>query len=171
MAWQVDPSHSYVGFSVRHMGISTVRGYFTGVGGTLELRDGLPEEIEARIETATVEVRDPQRTQHMRSADFFNVEQHPEITFRSRSTERTGEGRCCITGDLTIMGRTAPVTLDCEVSRVVDDPWGNRRVGFGAKGTLDRRVFGMNWGIEGPAAGVVDAAVRLTIDAEAVQSK
>ncbi len=171
MSWQVDAGHSYVEFAVRHLGISTVRGYFSEVAGTLEVREGLPEEIHAHIPTASVEVRNPHRTQHMKSADFFDVERYPEIAFRSRATEPTGPGQCRITGDLTMMGRTAAVVLECTVSAVIDDPWGNKRIGFAATGTLDRKHFGMTWGTDGPAAGLVDTQVRITIDAEAVQDK
>jgi len=172
MAWHVDPSHSYVEFAVRHLGIATVRGYFNEVGGSLEWADGVPAEIEARIATASLEVRNAQRNEHMRGADFFDVERFPEITYRSRSTEPLGPGRCRLSGDLTMMGKTAPVTLECEVSAVIDDPWGNRRVGFAATGFLDRRDFGITWGADGhPAAGVVDTRVRITIDAEATEDK
>jgi len=172
MPWNVDASHSYVEFAVRHLGIATVRGYFGEVSGTLELRDGLPEAIQAQVPTASIEVRNAHRTQHMKGADFFDVEHHPEITFRSRSAERLSPGRCRVVGDLTILGRTAPVTLEGEVSAEIDDPWGNRRIGFGAHGVIDRRDFGMNWGTGAqPGAGVVDTQVRITLDIEAVQAK
>lgn len=171
MSWQVDAGHSCVEFAVRHLGISTVRGHFAEVSGTMDVRDGLPEQIEAHIPTASVEVRNPHRTQHIKSADFFDVERYPEITFRSRAMEPTGPARCKITGDLTMMGRTAAVVLDCTVSHVIDDPWGNKRIGFSATGALDRKDFGINWGTDGPAAGVVDTKVQITIDAEAVQAK
>lgn len=169
MAWQVDPSHSCVEFGVRHLGISIVRGYFSDFSGSLEVRDGMPEQISARIATSSVDVRNPQRTQHMQSPDFFNVERYPEITFRSLATEATGAGRCRIHGELTMMGHTAPVVLDCDVSSVIDDPWGHKRIGFAATGTLDRQEFGMTWGAGGTGAGMVDTTVAVRIDAEAVQ--
>jgi len=171
VSWRIDPSHTYVEFAVRHLGISLVRGYFTEVEGTLELRDGLPDQVQARIATASIEVRNPQRTQHLKSADFFDVERYPEIVFRSTGVERLGPGRFRLHGELTMMGRTGSVELEGEVNGPIDDPWGNRRVGFGATGAIDRRLWGMEWGVTGPAAGVADAQVRLTIDAEAVEAR
>jgi polyisoprenoid-binding protein YceI len=166
MPWQVDGSHTYVEFGVRHLGISTVRGYFADVEGTLEMVDGLPQEVEARMRTAGINARDERRTQHLQNPDFFNVERFPEVVFRSRATERTGPGRCRLSGDLTILGVTRPIELDVEVSQEIVDPWGLRRVGFAATGRLDRRDFGMNWGPPGPNA-VVDSQVDIRIDAEA----
>lgn len=169
MSWQLDASHTYVEFAVGHLGISTIRGYFGDVSGTLEVVDGLPQQVDVRIQTASLEARNPMRNEHLSAPDFLNVAGFPEIVFRSRRNERTGPQRCRLAGDLTILGVTREVELDVEISPEIKDPWGLRRIGFTATGSLDRRDFGMTWGAEGPNV-VVDYRVGLRIDAEATQA-
>jgi polyisoprenoid-binding protein YceI len=172
MAWQIDPAHTEVQFAVRHMGLATVRGTFSGVKGTLELEGGHPAAVDVSIDVATVHTREPRRDEHLRSADFFDAEKHPAITFRSRRTEPVGPGRARLVGDLTMHGVTREVVLDVETTQPVDDPFGMRRVGLSATGAIDRKDFGLTYNQVLEFGGVlVSDQVRLAIDGEAVQPK
>jgi polyisoprenoid-binding protein YceI len=171
VSWQIDKSHSSAEFSVRHMGIATVRGRFEDLEGTFELEDGRPTRIEARIPAASVSTRDPQRDAHLKSADFFDVEHHPYITFASKRIEPQGDGRYRIVGDLTIRGTTHEVTLDGELTEPVKDPWGKQRIGFTAEGVVNRKDFGLTWNVVLETGGVlVSDQVRLHVSGEAVQA-
>jgi polyisoprenoid-binding protein YceI len=146
--WQVDPVHSLAEFSVRNMGIVNVKGHFEDFEGTLEAGDELKVRGSAR--TASIHTRSAKRDEHLRSPDFFDVEQHPEISFESTRIEPAGDGRFRVVGDLTIKGNTREVVFDARLEGTTPDPWGGERVGVSATTTIDRRDFGLVWDVRTP---------------------
>ena len=170
--WQIDPGHSEVGFAVKHLMISSVRGRFSGVKGTvvLDSEDLSRSSVEVEIDASTIDTREEKRDGHLRSPDFFDVEKYPTITFRSRRIEPQGGDRFRVTGDLTIRGVTREVVLDATEEGRGGDPWGGERVGFSATGKIDRREFGLTWNQALETGGVlVSNDIRLAIEAEAVK--
>ncbi|THJ68392.1 YceI family protein [Arthrobacter echini] len=165
-AWSIDPAHSEVGFSVRHAGISKVRGSFKDVDATLTVGSSLEDStIVATIKTASFSSGDENRDKHVRSADFFDVEQFPEMTFVSTSHEGTGENYT-IRGNLTIRGITKSVVLDAEFNGVAVDPFGATRAGIFASTTISRKEFGLTWNAALETGGVlVSDKVTISIDA------
>jgi polyisoprenoid-binding protein YceI len=165
-----DAAHTHVGFAVRHMGVSKVRGRFSGVQGTLVVAENpLQSSVSVTIDAATIDTRDETRDNHVRTADFLDVANHPTITFESTSVEAAGKDAWKVSGDLTIRGTTRPVTLDTSLEGVVQDPYGNHRVGFSATTTIDRDEFGVSFGAVMEAGGlVVGKRVTIEIEAEAV---
>jgi len=172
--WQLDPSHVEVGFAVRHLMISTVKGRFGSVQGTV-VADGddfSNAEVDVTIDAASLDTREPKRDEHLRSADFFDVAQFPTLSFKSRRVEPAGRDRYTLTGDLTIHGVTREVALDVTTEGFVRDPWGNERAGFSAKGHIKRSDFGLTWNALLEAGGVaVGDDVKLSIDLELTKSK
>jgi len=163
-SWNIDGAHSSAQFSVRHMGISTVRGAFTKVSGTVQYDPGdlAKTVIDATIETASVDTRVEMRDNDLRSPHFFDASKYPTLTFKSKKVAEAGPGKLKVTGDLTIHGVTKEVTLDVEgPSAPVKDPRGNLRVGASASTTINRKDFGVDG-----AAGVVGDDVPITIDME-----
>ena len=170
--WQIDPGHSEVGFAVKHLMISSVRGRFSGVKGTIVLdgEDVSRSSVEVEIDASTIDTREEKRDGHLRSPDFFDVEKHPTITFRSRRIEPIGDDRFRVTGDLTIRGVTREVVLEAVEEGRGGDPWGGERVGFSATGKIDRREFGLTWNQALETGGVlVSNDIKLSIEAEAVK--
>lgn len=170
--WQIDPTHSEVGFSVKHLMISTVRGRFSGVKGSvlLDSEEISRSSVEVEIDAATIDTREEKRDGHLRSPDFFDVEKHPTITFRSRRIERLGSDRFRVTGDLTIRGVTREVVLEATDEGRERDPWGGDRAGFTASGKIDRREFGLTWNQALEAGGVlVSNDIKLSIEVQAVK--
>jgi polyisoprenoid-binding protein YceI len=169
--WNIDPAHTTVGFVARHLMIAKVRGRFTGVSGTITVpADRLQSSVEATIELATVDTGDDQRDGHLRSADFFDVENHPTMTFRSTGVKVDGKDMV-VTGDLTIKGVTRPVELDVEFDGVGPDPWGGTRAGFTAKTEVSRKEWGLEWNVALETGGVlVGDKVKLELDIEAVKA-
>lgn len=166
--WQVDTSHASVEFSVKHMGIMTVRGSFSEIDGTVETEEGRPTAASAVIGIASLSTRDERRDTHLRSADFFDADNHPKMEFRSTAVESRGTNRYQVRGDLTIRGTTHPVTLDMEVSGPVKDPWGNEKMAFTLDGTINRKVWGLEWNVLLEGGGVlVGEDVRIHVEAEA----
>ncbi len=171
MAWELDNSHSEVGFAVKHMMISTVRGKFTSFTGSLALDPNDLEHATAKgvIDTASITTGDERRDAHLRSADFFDVENHPHITFETKRVARDGS-HLRLTGDLTIRGVTNEVTLEGSVEGPATDPWGGQRVGFELRGEVDREAFGLTWNQALEAGGVLVAKkVRIEVALQAVQ--
>lgn len=169
--WNIDPTHSEVGFAVKHMMITTVRGRFGAVSGSIVLDEANPagSRVEARIETASIDTRTEQRDAHLRSPDFFDVENHPAITFTSTSVEAKGDGRFAVTGDLTIRGTTRSVVLDVTDEGRGRDPWGGSRASFTASTVIDRREFGLTWNQGLEAGGILVANdVKIQLDVQAV---
>lgn len=170
MAWQVDPAHTSVEFSVRHMAITTVRGRFERVEGTVDIQAGQLTKMAATIQAGSINTREPQRDEHLRSADFLDAGTYPTLEFRSSRIEPRGEGRYHVRGELTMRGQTHPVELTAEVTDVITDPYGNRRVGVSAEGSLRRSEWGLNWNAALEAGGlVVSDQVRLLIEVEATE--
>jgi polyisoprenoid-binding protein YceI len=170
--WSIDPSHSEVGFTVRHLGISKTRGRFATFAGDLVVAER-PEDsrVTVTIDPASVDTKDAGRDEHLRSADFFQVAEHPEWTFVTTAVVPQG-ARWSVTGDLTIAGVTRPVVLDTEVSGLVTDPWGNDRVGFVASTEVNREEFGLTWNAALDAGGVlVGKTVKIDLEVEAVLQK
>src|SRR5271169_1132584 len=144
--WQIDPNHTAAQFSVRHMGISTVRGAFTKVSGSAQYDPSDPGKtsVEAIIEAASIDTRVSMRDDDLRSANYFDVAKYPTITFKSNSVQAAGAGKLKITGDLTIHGTTKEVVLDVDgPSAPVNDPRGNVHVGASASTTISRKDFGV----------------------------
>lgn len=171
--FNLDASHSSVGFSVKHMMISTVRGEFTALSGTLQYDSENIENsaVQITIDAASIATRDEKRDAHLKSADFFDVEQYPEITFRSTQFERAKPGELLVKGDLTIHGTTREVVLKVDgPSDELSDPWGGRRIGFSGKTKINRKDFGLHWNVALEAGGVLVAEeVTLSFDAEFVR--
>jgi polyisoprenoid-binding protein YceI len=171
--WQIDPAHSAAHFSVRHLMISNVRGEFSKLSGKviLDPADLTRSSVEVSLETASINTREPQRDEHLRSADFFHVANHPTMTFRSKRIEAAGPEHFKLTGDLTIRGVTKEVTFDVEgPTPPQKDPWGNVRAGVTATTKINRKDFGLVYNalIEGGGVMVGDE-VKITIEAELLQ--
>ncbi len=169
MIWTIDPAHALVEFSVKHMAIATVKGHFKSFTGTGETNDaGMPTYLRMDIDTSSIFTNNDQRDAHLRSADFFESEKHPTMTFVSRKVSGTPDD-VRIEGDLTIRGITKPVTLKGEMSQVVTDPWGNQRRSLAVTGKLSREQWGLTWNQTLEFGGfMVSDEVKLSIEAEAV---
>ncbi|MER3437619.1 MAG: hypothetical protein C4346_08545 [Chloroflexota bacterium] len=170
--WTIDPSHSEIGFAVRHMMISTVRGSFQGVNGTIGIDEADPtrSHAEVTIDAATVNTRDAKRDEHLRSADFFDVVHHPTITFRSTRIEPAGTNQFRVMGDLTIRGTTRPVVLEVEIHGRNRTPWGTEVLGLTAQTSINRKDFGLNWNAALETGGVlVSDEVKLIAEVEAIK--
>ncbi len=170
--WKIDPTHTHAEFGVRHLMISTVKGHFTDVAGTVVVEDADPTtaQVDVTIGVTSIDTRVEPRDQHLRSADFFDAERFPTITFRSTKVERVGDERYEVTGDLTIRDVTRPVTLDVEGLGGVRDPWGNERAGYTATARVDRKDFGLNWNQALETGGfVVGDEVKLGLEVELVR--
>jgi len=168
--WTIDPVHSQVEFGVRHMMISTVTGYFTGMQGTIHLNeeDFTDSSVQVEIDASTIDTRDEDRDAHLRSGDFLNVEKFPTLQFRSRSVEGSPDS-FRIAGDLTIRGTTHQVTLEGEELGRGTDPWGNPRVGFRSETTIDREDFGLTWNQALETGGVlVGKKVKISLEIQAI---
>lgn len=165
--WQIDPMHSSAQFSVRHLGVSTVRGAFTKVSGSAKYDPADPAKgsLDATIEATSVDTRVEMRDNDLRSPNFLEVQKYPTITFHSKQTKAAGVGKLQITGDLTIHGVTKEVVLDVDgPSAPMKDPWGNQRIGASATTKINRKDFGVNG-----APGVVGDDITITIDAELIR--
>jgi polyisoprenoid-binding protein YceI len=172
-AWRVDPTHSHVEFAVRHLMISTVKGRFADVSGALIGDETDPEHasIELTIPIAGIDTRESQRDAHLRSADFFDSEHHPAITFRSTKIVRAGGDRFTVTGDLTIRGVSKAITLTVDTGGRVRDPWGGERVGYSATARINRKDFGLNWNQALETGGVlVGDQVTVSVELELVRA-
>jgi polyisoprenoid-binding protein YceI len=170
--WSLDTTHAHAGFSVRHLMISNVKGEFKELSGELTY-DPLNVEqshLLATIKTASIETREANRDAHLRSADFFDADTYPEITFRSSRWEHKSDDELLVTGDLSIRGVTRPVQLTVEATPVIKDPWGMTRVGFSGKTKINRKDFGLSWNAALETGGfVVGDEVTITLEAEFVQ--
>ncbi|HKH97677.1 MAG TPA: YceI family protein [Candidatus Sulfotelmatobacter sp.] len=165
--WQIDPNHTAAQFSVRHLGVSTVRGAFTKVSGSAKYDSADPAKtsLDATIEASSVDTRVEMRDNDLRSPNFLDVQKYPTITFHSKQTKAAGAGKLQITGDLTIHGVTKEVVLDVDgPTAAMKDPWGNQRIGASATVKINRKDFGVNG-----APGIVGDEISITIDAELIQ--
>lgn len=166
--WKIDPTHTSLEFVARHMMVTKVRGRFTDVSGTIEVgEDPTDTKVAVDIDVATVTTGAEDRDGHLRSADFFDVEQFPNMTFRSTAIDTRGS-TWKLQGDLTVHGVTQPVTLDVEYHGVTTDPWGNEKAQFSATGEIEREAFGLTWNVALESGGVlVSKKVKLEIEVQA----
>jgi polyisoprenoid-binding protein YceI len=170
--WTVDASHSSVEFAVRHLMISTVRGRFTDVSGTIELDPDNPAGArgEVSIGVASIDTGVADRDAHLRSPDFFDAESYPAMTYTVRRVDALAGGKLTVVGDLTIRGATREVPLTVEPGGAVRDPWGNLRVGYGASAVVNRAHFGLTWNKALETGGVlVGDEVKIAIEVELVR--
>jgi polyisoprenoid-binding protein YceI len=167
----LDRSHTQVGFVARHLMVSKVRGRFTDFEGTIVVADDpSASSVEVTIQAASVNTNDENRDNHVRNNDFLSVEEFPTLSFRSTKVELKPRGDWKVYGDLTVRGVTRPVVLDVEFEGVIQDPWGNQRLGFTASGEIDRNDFGVSFNAALETGGfVVSPKVKLEIEAEAVR--
>ena len=168
--WTVDPAHSSVEFRIKHMMISTVRGRFGEFEGTIEAApDYHDSSVRGTIKAASIDTNEPRRDDHLRSADFFDVEHHPEIVFASTRIEHVRKGDFHVGGELTMHGETRPVEFEVTVHGVTRDPQGQDRVGLEVRGTISRGEFGLRWQQALETGGVVVGdEVRVSADISAV---
>jgi polyisoprenoid-binding protein YceI len=173
--WDIDPTHASASFRVRHLMVSHVRGQLGPVSGTvwLDARDPSRSRVRASIDPRGVDTREPKRDEHLRSADFFDVDRYPEVTFESTRVEPQSDGSLQVTGDLTIRDVTRSVLLEVDpIPAAIKDPWGNTKRGATARATLDRKDFGLTWNMALEAGGVVVGdRVAVEIEIELVERK
>jgi len=171
--WQIDPQHSSAQFAVRHLGLSTVRGPFSKLSGTMLLddQDVTKPSVEVTIDVNTVDTREPDRDKDLRSERFFDVAHFSTMTFKSKKVEQVAPGKLRVTGDLTIRGTTKEVMLDVDgPTAPAKDPWGNQRVAVTATTKVNRQDYGVKWNAKLDNGGVVVGDdVNITIDAELIQ--
>lgn len=169
MDWQFDTGHTHIGFTGRHLMVATVRGEFERLQGTVEFdeHDITRSKAEIQIEAASVNTHNAQRDEHFRSADFFDVEHHPYITFKSKRIVMQDAQHGRLTGELTIRGITREVVLEGEYGGVSQSPWGTYSAGFSLRGKVDRRDWGLNWNMVLAGGGLVAGdEITLAIDLE-----
>lgn len=172
--WNIDPVHSSVGFSVRHMVLAKVRGNFSDFSGvvTFDGKDISAGSVELTIQTGSVDTDNEDRDTHLKSDDFFNVEKFPTMIFKSKSVAAGEDGKFTLTGDLTIRETTKEVIFDCEFFGVVNDPWGNTRAGFSATTTINRQDFGLKFSALLETGGMVVANdIDISLDLEMTKVK
>ncbi len=169
--WNIDPSHSIVSFVARHLVITKVRGTFGDVSGAVVIADDkLASTVQATIGMDSITTGDEGRDGHLKSADFFDVETYPTMTFVSTGIRGDGS-EYVLTGDLTIKGVSKSIELDLEFEGVSPDPWGGTRVGFSATGEINRRDFGLNFDVKIDTGGaLVGEKIKLEIEAQAVKA-
>ena len=172
--WKLDPAHSSAEFKVKHMMISNVKGSFSGLSGALQLdeADRTLSTVEASIDVSTISTGDAQRDGHLKSADFFDAEKFPAITFKSSNIDSAGGPDYEVTGDLTIRDVTKSVIFKVEdLSTPAKDPWGNQRIGLSATTKINRKEFGLGWNAALETGGVlVGEDVTITLDVQFIQA-
>jgi polyisoprenoid-binding protein YceI len=168
--YTLDASHSYVGFVIRHLMVSKVRGQFTKFSGHVTIgEDPADSSVEVEVELDSVETNDEKRNLHLRSADFFNTEVHPTMTFKSTRVQRGKRDAWTVAGDLTLNDVTRPIELEVTYEGSAISPWGSKSVGFSATGKINREDYGVNWNQALETGGfVVGKDVTLEIEAEAI---
>lgn len=172
--WKLDPAHSHAEFKVKHMMISNVKGTFSGLTGDLteHLTDSTLSFVEATVDVSTVITHDAQRDGHLKSADFFDVEKYPTMSFKSTQVRPDGDGGYKVTGDFTLHGVTKQVTFNVEgPSAPTKDPWGNTRIGLTATTKINRKDYGLNWNAALETGGIlVGEEVNITVEAEFIKA-
>ena len=155
MSWQIDPTHTEISFSVRHMMVTNVRGRFESFTATVEADEEQPElsSIQVEIDANSINTREEQRDAHLRSPDFLNTKEHPRIIFESTRIKMLDDSHAKIHGDLTIRGVTRPVVLDVEYAGQYQNPWGAVVAGFSAKTKISRKDWGLTWNVALEAGG------------------
>jgi polyisoprenoid-binding protein YceI len=170
--YEIDPTHSRLGFAAKHAMIATVRGQFKVYSGEVHLDEESPANSRVRLEidVASVDTGNPDRDAHLLTPDFFNVEQFPKIVFESTKVEKTDDDVYSLIGDLTISDRTNPVAVEFELTGTSNDPWGNFRAGFEGRATVNRRDWDLAWNLALDKGGVlVSEKVKLEFDIAAVK--
>jgi polyisoprenoid-binding protein YceI len=173
-SYSIDKTHSEVAFSARHMVFAKIRGQFKEWSATLSYDEADPAKSSVQVDvlTASIDTREAQRDGHLRSGDFFDSEKFPKMTFQSKRVEVAGKGHYKLVGDLTLHGVTRELALDVEESGRGKDPWGNERIGFNAKGSLQRSDFGLKWNQALETGGVlVSDKIEIEVEAQVVQGK
>ncbi len=173
MAWDFDPAHTTIGFSAKHMMVTTVRGKFTKFSGELDLNEQHPEQssVNVTVEAASIDTGQEQRDGHLRSPDFLDVANHPTITFKSTRVEKKGEDRYHVFGDLTIRGVSREVPLDVTLEGHGKNPYGKHVAGFTITGAISRKDFGLNWNVALETGGwLVGDQVKLDIEVEVAET-
>lgn len=173
MSWTVDPMHTQVEFSAKHMGLMTVKGHFTAVRVSIDLSEGdfTASSVEATIDAHSLITNDARRDAHLKSPDFLNVEQFPTIAFRSNRIERAAHDHYKMMGDLTIRNVARPVTLDVVYSGQAKDPMGSMHAGFSANATINRKDWGLTWNVALETGGLlVSEEVKLALEVEVVKA-
>lgn len=167
MPFQIDASHSHIQFSARHMMISKVRGEFETFSGDVHLNEDHPaaSSVDIQIDAASINTRDAQRDEHLKSPDFLDVAQYPQITFKSTKVEVVNDEHAKLHGDLTIRGVTKPVTLNVEYNGQSQSPWGTTNYGFSAHTKINRKDWGLGWNVALETGGVL-VGEEITIDIE-----
>src|SRR2546430_10328108 len=172
MSWTVDPMHTQVEFSAKHMGLMTVKGHFTSVRAAIDLNedDFTVSSVEATIDTHSLITNDARRDAHLKSPDFLDVEHFPTITFKSTRIERAAHDQYRMTGDLTIKDVTRPVSLDVVYSGQAKDPMGNMHAGFSAYTTINRKDWGLSWNVALETGGLlVGDQIKIALEIEALK--
>lgn len=170
--WTIDPAHTSVNFSAKHMMVTTVRGHLGPVSGAIELdeTDFTKSEIEVVIDVANLQTRDEKRDAHLKSGDFFDVENWPSAIFKSTRIEARGDDKYNVVGELSVRGVTKEITLDTQFEGFASNPWGQKLVAFTASTKINRKDWGLNWNVALEAGGVlVGEQVKLEIDVEAIK--
>jgi len=170
--WDIDPAHTRLGFAARHAMVATVRGGFDVFSGTIVIDHTNPSasSAEVEIDAASITTANEQRDQHLRSADFLDVEQYPTITFRSTSAKEIDADTYELIGDLTIKGQSHPVTLELDFQGSSPDPFGNVRAGFEGRTTINRKDWGLTWNVAIEGGGIlVGEKVKLELDVAAIK--
>lgn len=172
--WQIDTSHTSAQFAVRHLMISTVKGWFSDISGTVVHDPNHPEllNVDVKIPVATINTRDEKRDAHLKSPDFFDAERYPWITFKGKRIVQGAKDKFTLIGDLTIRGVTREIQLAVTNEGSGSDPWGNERMGFSASGRLNRQEYGLKWNVALEAGGVlVGDDVKISLDVELLRPK
>jgi polyisoprenoid-binding protein YceI len=170
--WKIDPDHSTAEFSIRHMMITNVKGHFRGINGELvgDPTDLTTADVNLTIDINTVDTRQPDRDKHLRSADFFDVEKYPLMTFRSTRITRIDDNRYRVVGDLSIHGVTKETEAEVVYEGQGADPWGNVRAGFSATATINRKDFGLTWNVALETGGImVGDQVKISVELETIR--
>ena len=169
--WLIDPAHTQVGFSVKHLMITNVKGRFPTVTGSIRLDTATARpEVDVSIDASSITTGDAKRDAHLRSADFLHVEQHPTIRFQANRLKGNVDSKFTLEGELTIRGVTRPTVLYVIAEGQASDPWGNAKAGYTASTTISRKAFGLEWNVALEAGGVlVGDEVRITIEAQLVR--
>jgi len=169
MAWEFDKAHTSIGFSAKHMMVSTVRGRFESFDGVVDLNEPSPADshVDVTIDAASVSTNDPRRDGHLKSADFFDAEKYPSITYKSTKVEKLSDEKYRVTGDLTVKNVTREVPLDVTFEGESRDMQGQRRAGFTITTTINRKEFELNWNVALEAGGwLVGDTIKIEIDTE-----
>lgn len=172
MTWEIDSAHSHVQFSVRHMMISTVRGEFEEFDGTIDFDADNPQNssAEVKIDASSINTRETDRDNHLRSDDFLNAEEYPYLIFKSKRVEQLDDDRGRLVGDLTIRGVTNEVALDVEYQGMAKSPWGQVSAGFSASTTINRKEWGLTWNQALETGGVlVGDKIKIDVEVEIIK--